>query len=210
MASRTPPMAHHMKRGSTATIRSEPSTDSQPASKRGSLSAHSEPATPPVSPGGRYLVPSSGTPGASSRLRSTTVSSAATPGKRRRIKIHERLRALRRGSVFEYVEARHVMPTLEAARETAREAPSAATRSTLEEDSASRGLPSIPSPVPSPRVMEQAMSRFTAKSDATALAKRPEGAWQILYCGGAQPVIEQLEAISERHGIMFRKEKFDW
>ena len=34
--------------------------------------------------------------------------------------------------------------------------------------------------------------------------------WQILYCGGAQRVVDALKAISEDHGLCFRKEKFDW
>lgn len=34
--------------------------------------------------------------------------------------------------------------------------------------------------------------------------------WQILYCGGAQPVVDQLQKIHKTYGIAFRKEKFDW
>ena len=34
--------------------------------------------------------------------------------------------------------------------------------------------------------------------------------WQILYCGGAQRIIDALKAISDDHGLCFRKEKFDW
>ena len=34
--------------------------------------------------------------------------------------------------------------------------------------------------------------------------------WQMLYCGGAQPVVDALREISKRYGIKLRVEKFDW
>lgn len=34
--------------------------------------------------------------------------------------------------------------------------------------------------------------------------------WQILYCGGSQPIVDTLEQLSEGVGIAFKKEKFDW
>jgi len=34
--------------------------------------------------------------------------------------------------------------------------------------------------------------------------------WEILYCGGAQRVVETLSAFAADHHITFRKEKFDW
>jgi hypothetical protein len=34
--------------------------------------------------------------------------------------------------------------------------------------------------------------------------------WQILYCGGAQPVVDSLTEISKTYGIKLRVEKFDW
>jgi len=35
-------------------------------------------------------------------------------------------------------------------------------------------------------------------------------AWQILYCGGAQRVVDALSSFCEDHHLSFRKEKFDW
>ena len=34
--------------------------------------------------------------------------------------------------------------------------------------------------------------------------------WEILYCGGAQPVVDALTKFSREFFISFRKEKFDW
>jgi Ca2+-binding EF-hand superfamily protein len=34
--------------------------------------------------------------------------------------------------------------------------------------------------------------------------------WKLLYCGGSQPVVDALTAISTRIGIEFHTEKFDW
>ena len=34
--------------------------------------------------------------------------------------------------------------------------------------------------------------------------------WQMLYCGGAQPVVDSLTEISKTYGIKLRVEKFDW
>jgi len=34
--------------------------------------------------------------------------------------------------------------------------------------------------------------------------------WQILYCGGSQPVVDALSKISDELGVDFRMEKFDW
>jgi hypothetical protein len=34
--------------------------------------------------------------------------------------------------------------------------------------------------------------------------------WKLLYCGGSQPVVDALTAISTRVGIEFHTEKFDW
>ena len=35
-------------------------------------------------------------------------------------------------------------------------------------------------------------------------------AWQIMYCGGAQPVVDELSRISQPYGISLEVEKFDW
>ena len=45
---------------------------------------------------------------------------------------------------------------------------------------------------------------------ASAAGKQRLCAWQILYCGGAQPVVDALSEVSEDLGIAFKKEKFDW
>ena len=34
--------------------------------------------------------------------------------------------------------------------------------------------------------------------------------WGMLYCGGAQPVVDALTKIGHSYGIVFRAEKFDW
>jgi len=34
--------------------------------------------------------------------------------------------------------------------------------------------------------------------------------WQILYCGGSQPVVDSLSRISADLKVDFRMEKFDW
>ena len=34
--------------------------------------------------------------------------------------------------------------------------------------------------------------------------------WQILYCGGAQPVVDALNKVSKAYGISLEIEKFDW
>jgi len=56
--------------------------------------------------------------------------------------------------------------------------------------------------------------RFRMKSSNRALeASISPGAmknWKLLYCGGSQPVVDALTAISARMGIEFHTEKFDW
>ena len=34
--------------------------------------------------------------------------------------------------------------------------------------------------------------------------------WQMLYCGGAQPVVDTLSSIKKAYGIALKVEKFDW
>jgi len=34
--------------------------------------------------------------------------------------------------------------------------------------------------------------------------------WQMLYCGGSQPVVDSLKAIELSYGLKLRVEKFDW
>ena len=34
--------------------------------------------------------------------------------------------------------------------------------------------------------------------------------WQMLYCGGSQPVVDALEGIERTYGLRLRVEKFDW
>ena len=34
--------------------------------------------------------------------------------------------------------------------------------------------------------------------------------WNILYCGGSQPVLDQLKAFKRKFGIGLSVEKFDW
>jgi hypothetical protein len=34
--------------------------------------------------------------------------------------------------------------------------------------------------------------------------------WQMLYCGGSQPVVEALQSVRRRYGVKLRVEKFDW
>jgi len=34
--------------------------------------------------------------------------------------------------------------------------------------------------------------------------------WQVLYCGGSQPVVDSLKAVERSYGIKLRVEKFDW
>jgi len=34
--------------------------------------------------------------------------------------------------------------------------------------------------------------------------------WSMLYCGGSQPVLEQLKAFRKKSGINLSVEKFDW
>ena len=34
--------------------------------------------------------------------------------------------------------------------------------------------------------------------------------WKLLYCGGSQPVVDSLKAISTKTGMKFHAEKFDW
>ena len=34
--------------------------------------------------------------------------------------------------------------------------------------------------------------------------------WQMLYCGGSQPVVNALDDIYRKYGIKLRIEKFDW
>eukprot|EP00811_Abedinium_folium_P010511 NODE_19724_length_830_cov_4.974395.p2 GENE.NODE_19724_length_830_cov_4.974395~~NODE_19724_length_830_cov_4.974395.p2 ORF type:complete len:96 (-),score=26.20 NODE_19724_length_830_cov_4.974395:126-413(-) len=34
--------------------------------------------------------------------------------------------------------------------------------------------------------------------------------WEMLYCGGSQPVLDSLETISKKTGIHLSIEKFDW
>jgi len=36
------------------------------------------------------------------------------------------------------------------------------------------------------------------------------GTWQMLYCGGSQPVVEALASVQREYGIKLRVEKFDW
>ena len=34
--------------------------------------------------------------------------------------------------------------------------------------------------------------------------------WQMLYCGGSQPVVDALESVEREYGVKLRVEKFDW
>ena len=34
--------------------------------------------------------------------------------------------------------------------------------------------------------------------------------WQMLYCGGSQPVVEALKDVERKYGVGLRVEKFDW
>lgn len=34
--------------------------------------------------------------------------------------------------------------------------------------------------------------------------------WQMLYCGGSQPVVDVLVGIQRAYGVKLRTEKFDW
>jgi hypothetical protein len=34
--------------------------------------------------------------------------------------------------------------------------------------------------------------------------------WNMLYCGGSQPVVDQLKAVKHKFGISLSVEKFDW
>ena len=48
---------------------------------------------------------------------------------------------------------------------------------------------------------------------AAAIAKVSKerfGTWQMLYCGGAQPVVDALTEVSHKYDIAFKAEKFDW
>ena len=48
--------------------------------------------------------------------------------------------------------------------------------------------------------------RFVEAVGGAAVLKR----WGMLYCGGAQPVVDALTKIGYNYGIVFRAEKFDW
>jgi hypothetical protein len=45
-----------------------------------------------------------------------------------------------------------------------------------------------------------------------ALVGGPEvlSRWQMLYCGGSQPVLNKLREVSGKYGVALRDEKFDW
>lgn len=69
---------------------------------------------------------------------------------------------------------------------------------------------------PQYQTLQKATTAFSlgASSGETIVARLAAGGrlrtWQMLYCGGAQPVVDSLQAISRKHGIKLRVEKFDW
>mmetsp|Transcript_27804 Transcript_27804/g.94895 ORF Transcript_27804/g.94895 Transcript_27804/m.94895 type:complete len:706 (+) Transcript_27804:156-2273(+) len=65
------------------------------------------------------------------------------------------------------------------------------------------------------RQRDLAQQRFNSKpgGDAPETMNVDPGAykhWQMLYCGGAQPVVKALRAIAAETGIDLKEEKFDW
>lgn len=55
----------------------------------------------------------------------------------------------------------------------------------------------------------QAPTTYQAFCTAIGGAQRLK-TWQILYCGGSKKVTDVLQKMSSRHGLFFKKEKFDW
>lgn len=70
-----------------------------------------------------------------------------------------------------------------------------------------------------PSSADGAKSKFAGKGSkemealADAVAVIPKDrfqTWQMLYCGGAQPVVDALTEVSVKYDIAFKAEKFDW
>lgn len=62
-----------------------------------------------------------------------------------------------------------------------------------------------------------AKSKFTGKAICESLQAAIDAVpkdrfetWQMLYCGGAQPVVDALTEVSNKYNIAFKAEKFDW
>lgn len=52
--------------------------------------------------------------------------------------------------------------------------------------------------------------RHATADDVAKIGMHRLDKWQILYCGGSQPVVDVLHKVASSYGISFRKEKFDW
>ena len=46
--------------------------------------------------------------------------------------------------------------------------------------------------------------------DVKLLTEDRKSKWQMLYCGGSQPVVDALAGIERDFGVKLRVEKFDW
>jgi len=49
-----------------------------------------------------------------------------------------------------------------------------------------------------------------AEAFVTKIGVQRLATWQMLYCGGSQPVVDALESIQADYGLSLRIEKFDW
>lgn len=51
---------------------------------------------------------------------------------------------------------------------------------------------------------------FAEKFVASVGGQERLSGWEMLYCGGAQPVVDALKDIKHNYGIALKVEKFDW
>jgi hypothetical protein len=60
------------------------------------------------------------------------------------------------------------------------------------------------------RVVAAVERRSLADAKTKAERKCIVDGWQMMYCGGAKPVVDSLEAIHEKYGLPLRVESFAW